>query len=80
MAGGSLEGVRIVDLTSVRVGPLCTQIMADHGMGLVWSPRSNVFLYGAGTDYTKTTDVKMAVGLGIHVARATDWALVGSAI
>ncbi|MFO0567463.1 MAG: amidohydrolase family protein [Polyangiaceae bacterium] len=29
--------------------------MAQHGMGLVWSPRSNVFLYGAGTDYTKTS-------------------------
>lgn len=54
------------------------KIMADSGMSLVWSPRSNVFLYGAGTDYTKTTDVKMALGLGINVALAPDWSLGGS--
>jgi len=52
--------------------------MADHGMSLVWSPRSNVFLYGAGTDYTKTTDIEMALGLGINVALAPDWSIGGS--
>lgn len=54
------------------------QTMAEHGMSLVWSPRSNVFLYGAGTDYTKTTDVKRALELGINVALAPDWSLGGS--
>ena len=57
--------------------PQLTQ-MATSGMSLVWSPRSNVFLYGAGTDMTKTTDVPLALSLGVNVALAPDWSIGGS--
>jgi cytosine/adenosine deaminase-related metal-dependent hydrolase len=53
-------------------------VMADAGMGLTWSPRSNVFLYGAGTDLSQTTDVPAALALGLNVSLAPDWSIGGS--
>ena len=52
--------------------------VAVRGMSLVWSPRSNVFLYGAGTDLTKTANIPLALALGINVALAPDWSIGGS--
>lgn len=52
--------------------------MAQAGMGLVWSPRSNVFLYGRSVDLTKTTDIPAALEQGVAVALAPDWSIGGS--
>jgi crotonobetainyl-CoA:carnitine CoA-transferase CaiB-like acyl-CoA transferase len=35
MAGGMLEGINVVDMTQVVVGPLATQILADYGADIV---------------------------------------------
>lgn len=66
----------IVHGAAFGVGEL--DVMAAHGMSLIWSPRSNVFLYGGGTDYTKTAKVPEAIDKGINVALAPDWSLGGS--
>lgn len=53
-------------------------LMGSKGMSLSWSPKSNVFLYGAGTDLTKTTNIPLAISKGINVALSPDWSLGGS--
>jgi len=47
-------------------------LMALRGMKLIWSPRSNIALYG------DTADVPMFLAMGIPVALGTDWVQSGS--
>ncbi len=46
--------------------------MAKAGVGLIWSPRSNIELYGS------TTDVRSAKSAGVKIALAPDWSPTGS--
>lgn len=46
--------------------------MANRGVGLIWSPRSNIELYGS------TTDVRSAKEAGVRIALAPDWSPSGS--
>jgi 5-methylthioadenosine/S-adenosylhomocysteine deaminase len=52
--------------------------MAAAGMSLVWSPKSNIFLYGGATDLTKTANIPLARAKGLNVALAPDWSIGGS--
>ncbi len=62
----------------VALGDPELSTMATAGMSLVWSPRSNVFLYGGGTVLTATANVPLALSKGINVALAPDWSIGGS--
>lgn len=48
------------------------QEMAAHGVGLIWSPRSNCELYGT------TADMRAAKDAGVVMAIAPDWSPSGS--
>ncbi|KAL8303055.1 hypothetical protein RB597_005308 [Gaeumannomyces tritici] len=49
------------------------ELVASRGASVIWSPRSNVFLYG------KTLNVSQLLETGVNVALGTDWLPSGSA-
>lgn len=79
---GSNDGCLVSEETTIIHGTAFLEAqlgtMGAAGMGLVWSPKSNVFLYGGGTDTSKTTDIPGALAEGILVSVAPDWSLGGS--
>lgn len=79
---GADDGCLIDEKTTIIHGTAFTQdeidTMAAAGMSLVWSPKSNVFLYGGGTDLSKTTDIPAMVAAGINISIGPDWSLGGS--
>jgi hypothetical protein len=64
------RGVSIIH--GVALGKAEFEKMAKKEMGLIWSPRSNIELYGA------TTDVRSAKAAGVMIALAPDWSPSGS--
>ena len=47
-------------------------VMQEHGASVVWSPLSNLLLYGG------TTDIKAARSAGLAIALGSDWSPSGS--
>jgi 5-methylthioadenosine/S-adenosylhomocysteine deaminase len=63
----SLAGIHCVALK-----PADFQVMASHGASMVWSPFSNLLLYG------QTADVASAVAAGVKIGLGSDWSPSGS--
>ena len=65
-----LPGVSLIH--GVGLQPANFTLMAAHGVNLIWSPRSNLELYG------NTADVAAAKAAHVVIALAPDWSLTGS--
>ncbi|MGQ9665921.1 MAG: amidohydrolase family protein, partial [Anaerolineae bacterium] len=61
-----------VIIHGIPYGPAEFQAMQEAGASLVWSPRSNLRLYGA------TLDPRPALAVGLTVSLAPDWTPTGS--
>lgn len=61
-----------VIIHGIPYGPVEFQAVRSAGASLVWSPRSNLRLYGA------TLDPRPALALGLRVSLASDWTPTGS--
>ena len=72
LKGRGLLRPGVILIHGVAITPEEFGEMAAAGVGLVWSPRSNVELYG------DTADVAAAKAAGVTIALAPDWSPTGS--
>jgi cytosine/adenosine deaminase-related metal-dependent hydrolase len=63
----NLIGIHCTGLTAADF-----TVLADHGGSMVWSPLSNLLLYGA------TADVAAAKSAGVQIGLGPDWSVSGS--
>ena len=75
---GCLDAPQTTIVHGTALGSNEFSIMAQDGMSLTWSPKSNVFLYGSGTDLSKTANIPVALAAGVNVSLAPDWSIGGS--
>jgi 5-methylthioadenosine/S-adenosylhomocysteine deaminase len=72
MQSQSLLNPKGVVIHGIPLRPADFQAMSLNGTSLVWSPRSNLELYGA------TANIGAALDAGVEIALAPDWAVTGS--
>src|SRR5262249_39413363 len=63
---------KLAGIHSVALTPADFDIMAANGAAMVWSPLSNLLLYG------KTADVAAAKAAGLRIGLGPDWSPSGS--
>jgi cytosine/adenosine deaminase-related metal-dependent hydrolase len=65
-------GPKFVGIHSTALKPEDLDVLHQNGGSIVWSPFSNLILYGG------TTDVQTAIQVGVNVALGSDWAPTAS--
>lgn len=72
LRGLGLLKPQVVGIHSTALNDAQLQEMGTIGMKIIWSPLSNMILYG------KTTNIPVAMKAGVKVALAPDWSPSGS--
>src|SRR5205085_9603153 len=62
----------LAGIHSLALTPADFQTLQEHGGAMIWSPLSNLLLYG------KTADIKAAKEQGVRIGIGSDWSPSGS--